>query len=298
VKKIISFIVIGVLLGGLGAYAVVRYIAGQRVENEIAAFVEKTPAVERIKYDAVRVGLIRPAVQLKNIQIKLAEYQESIRIDQIDLAVKEQGDPIPSRARAEIRGVHLSTRHRIFQDFGAALKSMGYDDVTGLLTLDYHYEPAKKQLNLNDVTLEVDGMGRLQVELALTNLDLSRLVTQEGQTDIASLLFALPTMGIARGRFAYQDDTFAQRLFRLNAPRSGLNTASDRLPLFSKLEQLLAEEKNERTRQFISIIQKFINHPKSITGTMTPAKSVPLLRFLWVKKWVDLIELLNADISI
>ncbi len=74
-KKIISFVVIGVLLGGLGAYAVVRYIAGQRVEDEIAAFVEKTPTVEQIKYDAVQVGLIRPAVQLKNVQIKLADYQ-------------------------------------------------------------------------------------------------------------------------------------------------------------------------------------------------------------------------------
>ncbi len=293
-KKIILFIILGIFLGGLIAYGTMRYIAGQRVEGELAGFVEKTPAIERIIYDKVRVGVIRPAVHLEKIHIKLADYTEPMLIDQIDLMVQAWGHSIPLQARAEIRGIHLNVHHDMLQMVGAELQSMGYDDVTVTVVLDYHYDPAEKRLDLKNLSLHAVGMGRLQFELTLTNIDLPGLIAQGRQSNITSLLLALPTMGIAPGRLTYHDDSFAQRLFQLNIPPSDQKQS---VRWHRILARILAEEKDEQIRQNIISLQNFINHPDSITVTMRPASAVPLLRLFWIKKPVDLLELFNVQIT-
>ncbi len=294
-KKIILFIALGVILGGLIAYSAMRYIAGQRVEDEIAGFVDKTPTLEKINYGKIRVGIIWPAIHLEKIHIKLAEYAQPILIDQIDLVVQKRGHSIPLQAQAEIRGVHLSTHHGLFQAVAAELQAMEYDDVVGTAVLDYQYDPSVKRLYLNNVSFQAEGMGRLQFELTLTNFNLSGLVAKGEQINTVSLLLALPTMGIASGRFTYRDDSLVQRLSRLNFQQSGQKQS---VYWHHVLTQILAKEKNEQIRRSISVLQKFIDHPDFITVTLRPATSVPLLRLIWMNKPVDLLKLFNVHITI
>ncbi len=294
-KKIILFIAFGILLGGLIAYSAMRYIAGQRVENEIAGFIDKTPALEKINYGKIRVGIIWPAIHLEKIHIKLAEYAEPILIDQIDLVVQKRGHSIPLQAQAEIRGIRLSTHHGLFQAVSAELQAMDYDDVVGTVVLDYQYDPSVKRLDLKNVSFQAEGMGRLQFELTLTNFNLSGLVAKGDQLNTVSLFLALPTIGIASGRFTYRDDSFAQRLSRLHFPQSGQKQS---VYWHHVLTQILAKEKNEQVRRNISVLREFIDHPDFITVTLRPATSVPLLRLIWINKPLDLLNLFNVQITI
>jgi len=298
VKKIILFIVIGIALGGVGAYGVLRYVAGQRVDEEIAGFVKETPALEKIDYNNVRVGIIRSSVHLEKIHIKLTEYAQPVIIDEIDLAVPERGDSIPLRARIDIRGFHLGTDHRILGELGTMLQEMGYRKVSGTVTLSYLYDPAAKRLDINKVILQADDMGTLQFDLDVTNLDLPGLIARGGQTDVASLLLALPAVGIGPGRLTYRDDSLVQRITRLDDKRSGQKQLDIWRRSLTRLAQRLEGGKKERSRHAVLILREFIEHPESISVTLDPPKAVPLLRFLWIKKPVDLVELLNMKISI
>ena len=297
-KKSILFIVIGVIIGGLAAYGIVRYVAVQRAEAEIARLVDRTPALEEIRYGKIQVGLIRSTFGMQDIQLRLAGFKEPIHIDRIDLEVSEPGQQIPPRAKAEIKGIHLSTRHGLFNPVRTDLEAMGYQDIVGLITIAYHYDATGKRLNLNDVTIRADKMGSVRFDLALTDLDLSRLAKKSSKPDVATLLTTVPMIGVAGGRLTYLDDSFLQRLLHRSAEQSGQKPSAYRLKSKEKLNQLLDREKNERVREILSTLKNFIDHPKSITISLNPSKPVPVFQFLLMKKPVDLLELLKAQVTI
>jgi len=298
VKKIILFIVIGIIIGGLAAYGIVRYVAVQRAEAEITRLVESTPALEDIQYGKIQVGLIRSTFGMQDIQLRLAGFQEPIYIDRIALDVSERGHQIPPRAKAEIKGIHLSTRHGLFNPVRTDLEAMGYQDIAGLITLAYHYDAAGKRLNLNDVIIRADQMGSVRFDLALTDLDLSRLAKKSSGPDIATLLTTVPMIGVAGGRLTYSDDSFLQRLLHRSAEQSGQKPSVYRLKFKEKLKQLLEREENKRVRQILSTLKDFIDHPKSVTISLNPSKPVPVFQFLLMKKPVDLLELLKVQVTI
>jgi len=298
VKKIILFIVIGIIIGGLAAYGIVRYVAVQRAEAEITRLVESTPALEDIQYGKIQVGLIRSTFGMQDIQLRLAGFQEPIYIDRIDLDVSERGYQIPPRAKAEIKGIHLSTRHGLFNPVRTDLEAMGYQDIAGLITLAYHYDAAGKRLNLNDVIIRADQMGSVRFDLALTDLDLSRLAKKSSGPDIATLLTTVPMIGVAGGRLTYSDDSFLQRLLHRSAEQSGQKPSVYRLKFKEKLKQLLEREENKRVRQILSTLKDFIDHPKSVTISLNPSKPVTVFQFLLMKKPVDLLELLKVQVTI
>jgi len=298
VKKIILFIVIGIIIGGLVAYGIVRYVAVQRAEAEITRLVESTPALEDIQYGKIQVGLIRSTFGMQDIQLRLAGFQEPIYIDRIDLDVSERGYQIPPRAKAEIKGIHLSTRHGLFNPVRTDLEAMGYQDIAGLITLAYHYDAAGKRLNLNDVIIRADQMGSVRFDLALTDLDLSRLAKKSSGPDIATLLTTVPMIGVAGGRLTYSDDSFLQRLLHRSAEQSGQKPSVYRLKFKEKLKQLLEREENKRVRQILSTLKDFIDHPKSVTISLNPSKPVTVFQFLLMKKPVDLLELLKVQVTI
>ena len=297
-KKIILFIVIGIIIGGLVAYGIVRYVAVQRAEAEITRLVESTPALEDIQYGKIQVGLIRSTFGMQDIQLRLAGFQEPIYIDRIDLDVSERGHQIPPRAKAEIKGIHLSTRHGLFNPVRTDLEAMGYQDIAGLITLAYHYDAAGKRLNLNDVIIRADQMGSVRFDLALTDLDLSRLAKKSSGPDIATLLTTVPMIGVAGGRLTYSDDSFLQRLLHRSAEQSGQKPSVYRLKFKEKLKQLLEREENKRVRQILSTLKDFIDHPKSVTISLNPSKPVTVFQFLLMKKPVDLLELLKVQVTI
>jgi len=298
VKKSILFIVIGIIIGGLTAYGIVRYVAVQRAEAEITRLVDNTPALEEIRYGKIQVGLIQSTFGMQDIELRLAGFKEPIHIDRIDLDVSEPGHQIPPRAKAEIKGIHLSTRHELFNPVRTDLEAMGYQDMAGLITLAYHYDAASKRLNLNDVTIRADQMGSVRFDLALTDLDLSRLTKKNNKPDIATLLTTVPMIGVAGGRLTYSDDSFLQRLLHRTAGQSGQQPSVYRRKSKEKLNQLLEREKNERARQILSTLKNFIDHPKSVTISLNPSKPVPVFQFLLMKKPVDILELLKVEVTI
>lgn len=297
-KKSILFIVIGIIIGGLTAYGIVRHVAVQRAEAEIARLVDRTPVLEEIRYGKIQVGLIRSTFGMQDIQLRLTGFKEPIHIDRIDLDISEPGHQIPPRAKAEIKGIHLSTRHGLFKPVRTDLEAMGYQDIAGLITLAYHYDAAGKRLNLNDVTIRADQMGSVRFDLALTDLDLSRLVKKSSKPDIATLLTTVPMIGVAGGRLIYSDDSFLQRLLHRSAEQSGQKPSVYRLKSKEKLNQLLETEKNERVRQILSTLKDFIDHPKSVTISLNPSKPVPIFQFLLMKEPVDFLELLKVHVTI
>ncbi len=297
-KKNILFIVIGIIIGGLTAYGIVNHVAVKRAKAEITRLVDSTPMLEEIQYGNIQVGLIRSTFGMQDIELRLAGYKEPIRIDRIDLDVSEPGQQIPPRAKAEIRGIHLSTRHELFNPVRVDLEAMGYQDIAGLITLAYHYDAAGKRLNLNNVTIQADQMGSVRFDLALTDLDLSRLAMKNSKPDVATLLTTVPMIGVAGGRLTYSDDSLLQRLLHRSVQLSGQESSVYRCKPKEKLNQLLEGEKNERVREILSTMKNFIDHPKSITISLNPSKPVAVFRFFLMKKPVDFLELLNVQVTI
>lgn len=292
-KKNILFIGIGVIIGAAIAYGVIQYLVVQRAKAEVARLVDDTPAVEAVKYDRIQVGLIRSTLTMKDIQLKLSGYQEPIQIDQVDLMVPEFNHDIPPHARAEIKGIHLSTRHGLFDPVRTELETMGYRNMDGLIALSYHYSAADKRLDLDQVTLEAEQMGRLRLELTLTDMDLNQLMAKNTQPNIATLLMTMPMVSVAGGRLSYSDDSFLQRLLHT----SEQNPSDYQIKLKENLKQLLNGTKKESTRQVFSGLTDFIDRPESLTITLNPPRPVPFIRLLWMKKPADLLEILNLNVT-
>lgn len=300
-KKILFFIAIGIIIGGLTAYGIVKYAAVQRAEVEIARLVDNTPALEEIRYGKIQVGLIRSTFGMQDIQLRLAGFKEPILVDRIDLNVPEPGQQIPPQAKAEIKGIRLSTRHELLSPVRPDLEAMGYQDIAGLITLAYQYDAAGKRLDLSDVTIQADKMGRIRFDLALTNLDLSGLVKISRKPDIATLITTVPMIGVAGGRLTYSDDSFFQRLFHQGTEQSGRKPSVYHTESKEVLNQLLEMEKNERVRQIFSTLNNFIDHPETVTISLNPSEPVTIIRFsqfLWLKKPVDLLDLFKVQVTI
>ena len=297
-KKNILFIVLGVIVGGLVAYGAVKYVAVQRAEKEIDKWVDNTSALEEIRYGKIQVGLIRSTFGMRDIQLRLEDSKELIYIDRIDLDVSEPSHQIPPRAQAEIMGIHLSTRHELFNPVRTDLEAMGYQDIAGRITLAYQYDAQGKRLDLNDVTIQADQMGSVRFDLALTDLDLPLLMKQSSKPDLATLLTAVPMIGVAGGKLTYSDNSLIQRLLQRTAERSGQKPSVYRLESKEKLTQLMESEKNERFRQILSTLKEFIDHPETVTVKLNPSRPVPVYRFLLMKKPVDILKLLRVEVRI
>lgn len=296
-KKIIVFIVAGIIIGGLAAYGIIRHIAIQRAGTEIAQLVLDTPSLEEVRYGKISIGLIQSTFGMQDIQLKLTGFDEPIRIDRILLDAAEAGQGIPHRARAEIKGIQVSTRHGLLGPVRTELEAMGYRNIAGLISLAYTYDNADKILNLNDVTIRANQMGSVRFDLSLTNLDLDKLVSQDNRPDVATMLMAMPMAGLAQGRLTYADDSFLKRALQRTDTQDGGQPETYHFRAKEKLGQLLKTESNDRVRQMLAVLVDFIDHPESITISLKPTKPVPFLRLLWVKKIPDILDLLNATIS-
>lgn len=296
-KKIIIFIVAGIIIGGLGAYGIIRHMAIKRAGTEIAQLVLETPSLEAVRYGKMSVGLIQSTFGMQDIQLKLTGFDEPIRIDRIHLDAAEAGQGIPRQAKAEIKGIQVGTRHGLLDPVRTELEEMGYRNIAGLISLAYAYDDAEKILSLKDVTIRADQMGSVRFDLSLTNLDLDKLVSQDNGPDVATMLMAMPMAGLAKGQLTYVDDSFLERALQRTDTQDGGQPETYRHRAKEKLGQLLQTESNDRVRQMLATLVDFIDHPESITVSLKPTKPVPFLRLLWVKKIPDILDLLNVTMS-
>ncbi len=295
-KKIIGFILIGVVLGGLAGYGIIRHLAIKRTKAEIATLVVDMPAVRALDYKKLSVGLIDSSLDMKDIRIELTDYGEPLTIDRLHLQVNDPAQRIPPEATARIKGIHLSTQHPLMEPFRTDLEAMGYKEINGLITISYSYDKTKKHLNLNNVTIEAEKMGSVTLELSLTNLDLEQLIGDKSLPDISAILVSMPMTGLANGSVTYSDNSFFNRISQISTQPS--EAASERRQqLKNWLNKNLNTEKNERVRRIQAVLSEFIDDPKAITLAFQPPNPVPFLRLFWIKKPVDLFDLLNVTVS-
>lgn len=297
VKKVFGFILLGIIIGGLVGYGIVRHLALKRAETDIAQLIEDTPAVHALDYKNLSIGLIGSTLDMEDIQIELSGYKDPIKIDGLHLQVIDPDQRIPPKASAKIKGIHLSTRHALLEPVRADLEAMGYHEIKGVITLAYFYNRTNKQLNLNGVTVEAEQMGSITMDLALTNLDLEQLIGNRSLPDISAILVSMPMAGLAGGRLTYSDNSFFNRILRVSSASSQTTDTGRRKQLKARLKTYFNDQGNDRIHQILATLSDFIDDPRAVTVDFQPPRPIPFLRLLWIKKPVDLFELLNITVS-
>ncbi|WP_284947073.1 hypothetical protein [Acidisoma cladoniae] len=153
------------------------------------------------------------------------------------------------------------------------LKSMGVDTLTLDLDEALTFDPVSDTATIQQAKLTARTLGTVTLAGKLANLPKGK-----GMTSADEMLAALTKIAVASFQVSFTNDTLVQRLIALQASESGKTTA-DVISMAklgaSFVASTLVPDQADAGEQ----ISAFIDNPKTVTITATPAVPVPLADF-------------------
>lgn len=282
-KTKIGLLILVVLLAagyfGLKAYA--ARVAEKNIDNTVSRF----SGFVDLDYQKVDVDLFGLNTHIRNVRVAGINSQQSMEIDDVVIYRLNRHDRLPASLHIRFKGISLALdqlgRH------ADSLQQMGYDHIKGDTELDYTYDPAEKNLDINTFQTGAAELGHIQLTCQVKNLDLNPV-------NLAVLMFTFPDILLSRATITYRDDSFVRRLLELAARENGQSYAAFMKNLNEKLEKKIAGRSDPFFKQVAAAVKKFLNDPEAITFALSPDKPVSIGRLQKIRDREELIRLLNA----
>lgn len=289
----LSVLIAAIALGAF--YLGAKWYATRAVSREIAAAAAKIPQVQAVKYRHLDVALLRPQVTLRSVAVTFRRPVETLFIQRLKVSGFERRAGVPKKLHLVMDGVLLKARQSILQPLRADLEALGYEDLRARLECRYRYDPRSKTLFVEDLSLDVPGMGSATFAARLEHFDIRRL--QSGLKNPLMLLTLFPAAAISGGSLTYRDDSLVRRLVSAGAKQAGQPVKIFSRRLGARIARSLDAARHRQAGAAAAAIARFLNDPHRILVRMTAPQPVAFLRLLWVRHPADLIDLFGLQVQ-
>ena len=272
-------IIIGCAYVGTKMYA--SSIAEEKIDIAIANLVNYVD----VDYQNVSVDLLGFAVHISDIVVSPTKSEDKIHIDEIVIFDVDKDSDVPFFLHIALNGIQIPI------DQIEAVKNLGYNDYMLLnADIEYDYNATAKEIVLNRLQVGADGVGDIEISLRLSNIDLN-------PENVLAFLLTYPQIILHNGTMMYRDDSFIERLMRLQAETQDRDVTQMKDGMIIVIEHAIEEEEDEFTKQALTEIRNFVNAPEKLLISIEPIKPLPLGRLMRTQNPKELIKLLNIKIQ-
>jgi hypothetical protein len=276
-------------------YLGLKFYIEKDAQGRIQDWANQTGRISEISYRSLDVGLFSKTIQVSQVSIRIKDTNSPVAVDRLILHSFDIKNEIPSFMHVVIQGIHVSPDNSLMKGISPVLAQLGYADIAANLEYAYTYEPVKKDLDIQQLRIDISDMGKVEVSARINNLDLAALKAVPDNP--LSLIALVPAVAISGVILDYQDDSLTQRLIDLGARQSGQRSEQFISAITQQLNSEIQKQNQPAARDMLWAFQKFIAAPGHIKVAVSPARPVPLLTLLLEKDPNERIRVLNISIS-
>ncbi len=295
-KKYVIIASVGIILILIAAFLGLTYYLEQTIRKEIARGVDETAAIEKIEYKGLRIDLLRLDLRIHSIKLHSTDSKDEIIIDEVTIYDFDNKNRIPRHMHIEMRGININANHELLINIYPYLKDMGYTNIKADLQCVYAYDMIEKGLIIKSFKIDAQKVGNVDLSSRLINLDITKIPSDLENFTLWHLIGALPA-AIAGAELTFEDDSLVKRLYKMKAEQQNQSIDQYLHESINQIDKAIGKTKTEKTQKALKAIRDFMKNPVEIKAIIKPEQPVPFLRFLWVKNPMDLIELLQVEIT-
>ena len=283
-KKLISKASIGIAAGilltiGVFVYLGLNYYMENKATKKIQEWMDRSGWISELTYQSLHAGVFSKKIRMNRISLRIKGCDSPVAIDCITLYSSGITIGIPLDIHVEIQGFHIPPDHPMINMTNITsvrFAQLGYAEMTGDLKCAFQYDPQKKDLDIQQLSISALDMGQLDITASLKNLDLYaiRLIPD-------NLLMMLPlvsSVSISRISVNYQDHSLVQRYLRQSALQSGQSTEQLVSEIILRLDKEIQKQKYSAVRKILLALQMIVKQSGSIEVTAFPYQPVSLIQ--------------------
>lgn len=158
-------------------------------------------------------------------------------------------------------------------DWRDIMRGSGRDALTLGAKLGLHYDPKAATLSLDDLSVVVDGDGRVGVSAVMTGIAPELYAAPEKAEDY------LGEMGVGGGRVVVEDRGLSDWILTVAGQRLGVPAEDLRRVAVERLPQVVAPIQDAGRRAAVrKALERFLQPPATLTIAAKPTEAVPLLQ--------------------
>ncbi|MEZ7197886.1 hypothetical protein [Pseudodesulfovibrio karagichevae] len=264
-----------------------KWYVNAEVDKELTRAVADTPGLA-LSYADLSVDITAHTVTLKGVDALFPSGQH-VQADSVSISAFDRKNPIPHYATISARGLTIPVTPQNFGEWAGYIKGLGIETLFGDGALDYAYDPETRILELKNLSMDDPKLGALKLTGALDNLNLTGFRPEQS--------FAL---GIRNMVLTFDNREFMRLLGADWARRTGVSESATLDRIGMELEGLAAyagAQANEPAREAMLGLKTFLNDPGSLTVSVNPAESVPVLYFFMGRDLFENLDLLNIHVD-
>lgn len=279
-RKIILWLLVGLVVGAGITYIVVNKMAGQEAKQAVEQLVAENEEIESLEYSDLTVGLLDQGGKIENVRLRLKGIDDPITVDRIeieDIALQE-GRTVKADVRME--GLTLKHDHALLESITPELAAMGYDKVVVDASADYRYNPKERLLELNKIHLSGKEMGTLSMTITLAQVDPALWDVKKENINLGSLLTTFALVSLGPSQIEYKDDTLLKRWMKHQAQKSGQQPEDLVRQWHQEIDQEAGQTDQAIVKEALGAFKRFVTDPDRIEIRISPEKPVALMRFV------------------
>lgn len=286
-KKIVFGI--GLVLLLVGYFGFKMYAASVAEERINMAIAEASEFID-IDYEAVSVDAMGLDVRISNVIISKLNDPEKVKIEEVVVHDIDGSSKMPLFMSVCLKGMRLE--NALKPNEMAQLKEFGYDE--NLLTdisIDYLYDQNKKELTINKFSGNTDNLGKVNLSMHLSNVDLNADMTMKQ-------FFENEKAMVHTAEINYTDDSFFNRIIEVEAKKARQSPDEFRQMITRQLDMMATKSQEDQfTQDVVAAVKNFIENPEKFSVSVNPDKPFGFNRLKRTRDPRNLIALLNLKVK-
>lgn len=284
---------------GFAVVIIICFIAGSqyyihiRTTQEISRRVDEITYVETLEYENLKVGLWKNQLILSNVSLKIRDVKELFRAGEISISNLKTYNGHILGFNIEINDLGIPLKSFLADETFQSMKMVNPDELLLTIGCNYHYDPDQRGLELNNIKILYPDLAEVEASIRLVNIDPSTIALNNP----VGLIPQLFGISISQASVIYIDHSFLGRFFGAQSNPTDSNMPAAIAVFSENVNQMIQIEKDEKTRTVLKNFQGFLTNPEILHITLSPENPVPLVRFLWVRHFKEVVELLNMKVE-
>ena len=249
---------------------------------------------EYVSYADVSMDIFGFDVHIDDIKINFPG-QKPLLIDEMIIKSFDDDHALPHYMNVKFKGIQSDLEMlKMNPKFSKTINDLELKDIRSELILNYKYNKEQKMLDVQEMVLEVDSLGKISYKTQIHNVVAMEYFLMQLNLAPQTLKFG-PTL------IQFDNDSLVERFMKMNAKDNNLSLDRYKADLFSGEQKHVDEERSASKNVQASFHEswlKFLKNPKSFEFKTDPAQPIPLILFGDQKDKEKLFKQLNIKTTV